>query len=90
MLAARDFYKIADDDLLVVCDDFNLPLGQVAISRRVARRADKRDWKTSFAGWGPTQIPRLRIGIGSPPDGRDAADFVLGRFTQGRNCADDR
>src|ERR1041384_3420915 len=26
-LAARDFYKVANEDLLVVCDDFNLTLG---------------------------------------------------------------
>src|SRR6266566_7489620 len=26
-LAARDFYKLTNEGLLVVCDDFNLPLG---------------------------------------------------------------
>ena len=29
---------------------------------------------------GTDQVPRLRVGIGSPPAGREGADFVLGRF----------
>src|SRR5579871_1365019 len=31
VLAARDFYKLVDADLLVVCDDFNLPLGKLRV-----------------------------------------------------------
>jgi PTH1 family peptidyl-tRNA hydrolase len=31
VLAARDFYKIDDEDLLVVCDDFQLPLGKLRL-----------------------------------------------------------
>jgi PTH1 family peptidyl-tRNA hydrolase len=31
---------------------------------------------------GTDEIPRMRIGIGSPSAGHDAADFVLGRFTK--------
>ena len=27
--AARDFYKLPNEDLLVVCDDLNLPLGKL-------------------------------------------------------------
>jgi PTH1 family peptidyl-tRNA hydrolase len=26
-------------------------------------------------------VPRLRIGIGAPPERQDPADYVLGRFT---------
>ena len=29
VLAARDFYKLENIDLLIVCDDFNLPLGKL-------------------------------------------------------------
>src|SRR5689334_8413414 len=31
VLAARDFYKIPNEDLLIVCDDFNLPLAKLRI-----------------------------------------------------------
>ena len=29
---------------------------------------------------GNEEVSRLRIGIGAPPGGREAADFVLGKF----------
>jgi PTH1 family peptidyl-tRNA hydrolase len=31
---------------------------------------------------GTERVPRLRVGVGPVPDGWDAADFVLGRFTR--------
>ena len=78
--AAVDFYQLPLADLLVVCDDFNLPLGKLRFrSARLGRRAE-RIWPTSFARLGTEEFTRLRIGIGPVPDDWDAADFVLGRF----------
>src|ERR671924_550829 len=31
---ARDFYKLTNDDILVICDDFNLPLGKLRMRRK--------------------------------------------------------
>ncbi len=31
VLAARDFYKLRNAELLIVCDDFNLPLAKLRI-----------------------------------------------------------
>ena len=58
VLAARDFYKIADEDLLIVSDDLNLPLGKLRF-RPSGSSGGQKGWRTSFAGWGPTQVPRL-------------------------------
>ncbi|MCK4601151.1 MAG: aminoacyl-tRNA hydrolase, partial [Phycisphaerae bacterium] len=33
-----------------------------------------------LAAMGTEQVPRLRIGIGQPPEEMDPADFVLSRF----------
>lgn len=82
VLEARDFYKIANEDLLIVCDDFNLPLAKLRC-RPSGSAGGQRGLEDIIRRLGTDQIPRLRVGIGSPPEGRQAADFVLGRFTKG-------
>jgi PTH1 family peptidyl-tRNA hydrolase len=81
VLAARDFYKIADHDLLIVSDDLNLPLGKLRF-RKSGSSGGQRGLEDILHRLGTDEVPRLRIGIGSPGAGRDAADFVLGRFTK--------
>jgi peptidyl-tRNA hydrolase, PTH1 family len=81
VLAARDFYKIANEELLIVGDDFNLPLGKLRF-RSSGSSGGQKGLEDIIRRLGTDQIPRLRIGIGSPPAGRYAADFVLGKFTK--------
>ncbi|MEX0678743.1 MAG: aminoacyl-tRNA hydrolase [Pirellulales bacterium] len=81
VLEARDFYKIPHDDLLIVSDDLNLPLGKLRF-RKSGSSGGQRGLKDIIRRLGTDEIPRLRIGIGSAAAGRDAADFVLGRFTK--------
>ena len=42
----------------------------------------RKGWKTSSAGWARTNLPRLRIGIGTPPEGWDWANYVLSKFNR--------
>ena len=42
VLAARDFYKIPNEDMLVVCDNLNLPCGRNCGSGRRDPRGTKR------------------------------------------------
>jgi PTH1 family peptidyl-tRNA hydrolase len=81
VLAARDFYKIAAGDLLIVSDDLNLPLGKLRF-RKSGSSGGQRGLENILHRLGTDEVPRLRIGIGNPPPGRDAADFVLGRFAK--------
>ncbi len=81
VLAARDFYKVSHEDLLIVSDDLNLPLGKLRF-RGSGSSGGQRGLEDIIRRLGTDAIPRLRIGIGSPLAGRDAADFVLGRFTK--------
>jgi PTH1 family peptidyl-tRNA hydrolase len=77
--AARDFFGLPDEDLLVVCDDLNLPLARLRV-RAAGSSGGHKGLEDIIDKLQSEAFPRLRIGIGSPPDGWDAADFVLAKF----------
>jgi PTH1 family peptidyl-tRNA hydrolase len=75
-----DFYQVPLENVLVVCDDINLPLGQLRIRAR-GSHGGHNGLRDIQAHLGVTDYPRLRIGIGSPEE-IDAADYVLARFSR--------
>jgi PTH1 family peptidyl-tRNA hydrolase len=81
VLATRDFFKIEQQDMLVVCDDFNLPLGKLRL-RPKGSAGGQNGLSDILRRLGTEDIPRLRLGIGPLPPGRDAAGFVLTRFAK--------
>ena len=78
VVPALRFYQLEPSDLLVVCDDLNLPLGKLRFRRGGSDGGQKglRDITTHL---GTDDYPRLRVGIGDRGP-VDAADYVLGRF----------
>jgi peptidyl-tRNA hydrolase, PTH1 family len=81
VLATRDFYKIENENLLVVCDDFALPLGKLRL-RAKGSSGGQNGLDDILRRLGTQEIQRLRIGVGPLPVGREAAGFVLGKFTK--------
>ncbi len=73
-----DFYQLPLTDLLVVCDDINLPLGKLRVRAKGTHGGHNglRDIQNHL---GTTEYARLRLGVDSPRD--DAIDHVLGRFS---------
>ena len=80
VLAARDFYKIPSQDILVVCDDMNLPIGKLRV-RAAGSSGGQKGLEHIISRLGSQDFARLRIGIGSAPPGWAWPDYVLGRFT---------
>jgi peptidyl-tRNA hydrolase, PTH1 family len=78
---AFEFYKLELADLLVVCDDFNLPLGKLRF-RREGSAGGQNGLADVIRRLGTEEFARLRLGIGPVPENWDAADFVLGKFTK--------
>jgi PTH1 family peptidyl-tRNA hydrolase len=76
---AIEFYKLELADLLVVCDDFNLPLGKLRF-RRDGTAGGQNGLADVIRRLGTEGFSRLRLGIGPVPEHWDAVDFVLGRF----------
>lgn len=77
---AVDFYKIPSEDLLVVCDDFQLDLGTLRFRRRGSDGGQK-GLADTIRQLGTDEFPRLRLGIGPVPERWNAVDFVLGKFS---------
>jgi PTH1 family peptidyl-tRNA hydrolase len=77
--AAMDFYKLTPTDLLVVCDDIALPLGKVRV-RSKGSHGGQNGLRNIQDHLGTPDYPRLRIGVGSPGEYQDAADYVLSRY----------
>jgi PTH1 family peptidyl-tRNA hydrolase len=77
---AVEFYQIPLEELLVVCDEFQLPTGQLRL-RKQGTDGGHNGLADVIGNLGTNEFSRLRIGIGPVPDRWDPADFVLGKFT---------
>jgi PTH1 family peptidyl-tRNA hydrolase len=78
-LAARKL-RAVEDDLLVVADDVNLPLGKLRL-RAKGSSGGHKGLQSIIERVGTTEFPRLRIGVGDSRNRSDLTEFVLGRFT---------
>lgn len=79
-----DFYKLTATDVMVVCDDFNLPLGKLRI-RASGSHGGQNGLRNIQDCLGTDAFLRLRIGVGQPGPG-EAVDFVLSRFKPGERA----
>jgi PTH1 family peptidyl-tRNA hydrolase len=76
--AIMTFYRIVPEDVLVVVDEVQLPLGKLRL-RRSGSAGGHNGLKSVIAHVGD-QFPRLRIGVGRGDVQWDLADHVLSRF----------
>lgn len=71
------FYKLAPSDLLVICDDLDLPLGKIRMRARGAA-GGQHGLEDTIRRLSTTEFARIKIGIGRPTHGRDEnVDFLL-------------
>jgi PTH1 family peptidyl-tRNA hydrolase len=77
--ACLDYYQIDLEDLLVVYDDLDLPVGKIRL-RQKGSPGGHNGIKSTVAHLGTQQFNRIRIGIDRPQTGMSIPDYVLGRF----------
>lgn len=83
------YYRLEPQRLLVVCDDFQLPLGRLRF-RPGGSSGGQKGLADVLLHLGTQQVPRLRVGVGPLPEGEDPARFVLARFAKSEQPAAER
>ena len=82
-------YAVSPQNLLVICDDLDLPLGKIRL-RPEGSAGGHNGIKSIIEAVGTQEFPRLRVGIGHPPSGSDQIDYVLGTMSEDeREMADE-
>jgi PTH1 family peptidyl-tRNA hydrolase len=72
-------YEIGTSDLVVINDDLDLPFGRIRI-RPSGSAGGHRGLLSIMQNLGDAPFQRIRVGIGRPPQGREAVEYVLGAF----------
>ena len=73
------YYRIEIADLLVVCDDVNLPLGRLR-ARATGSEGGHNGLRSIAQHLGTIDYARLRVGVGRGDQRIDLADHVTARF----------
>jgi len=75
------FYKVPNENLIIVSDDLDIPFGTIRI-RASGGPGGQRGLGNIIEKLGTKDVPRLRLGIGRPPGRMDPAAYVLQSFSK--------
>jgi PTH1 family peptidyl-tRNA hydrolase len=74
-----NFYKLEPENIIVTCDDINLPVGYIRI-RSKGSDGGQKGLRNIIAKLGYDNFARVRVGVGEKPPQWDLAKYVLSRF----------
>ena len=74
-----NWYKPEDDQLIVAYDDVDLPEGKIRF-RPSGSAGTHNGMRNIIYLLGRENFPRVRVGIGRPPEGWDMKDWVLASY----------
>jgi PTH1 family peptidyl-tRNA hydrolase len=75
-----DRFKAKREDIVVIHDDLDLPLGRIRLYANGGPGGHK-GVESIIAALGSRDFIRIRVGVGRPPPGMDPVDFVLLDFS---------
>ncbi|ANZ95091.1 aminoacyl-tRNA hydrolase [Brochothrix thermosphacta] len=75
-----DYYEIPTDDIVIVYDDLDLPVGQLRL-RQKGSAGGHNGIKSTIQHLGTQDFKRVKVGITRPDDG-NIINWVLGRFSK--------
>jgi len=73
-------YRIGPQEIVVVYDDLDIPLGQIRV-RKEGSAGTHKGLRSVIGAIGTKSFLRLRVGIGPLPEGEEATGYVLAPFT---------
>jgi PTH1 family peptidyl-tRNA hydrolase len=76
---AADFFCLRMEDLVVIHDDLDLPVGRLRFKQR-GGDGGHQGVRSIIERMGENTFLRLKVGIGRPPVGMDPAEYVLEVF----------
>lgn len=74
-----DFYKIKVEEILVVYDDLDLPIGKIRL-RQKGGHGGHNGVRSTIDHLGTKEFKRLRVGVGRPMGRIPVIDYVLSPF----------
>ena len=74
-----NFYKLEDDEIIVVYDDISLDIGRLRI-REKGSAGGYNGIKSIIQNLGGDKFPRVKVGVGQPKD--NLVNHVLGKFSK--------
>lgn len=83
------FYRVTNDNILVIHDDLDLPLGTLRM-RPGGGAGGQKGLTSIIQALGTQDFSRLRIGIGRPPGQIDSAAYVLQNFSKDKSILADQ
>ena len=74
------FLKIPIDNIIVICDDIDIPFGTVRVMKK-GSAGTHNGLKSIINHTKDQNFPRIKISVGKKPAYMDLANFVLSRFS---------
>ena len=79
--ALMDYYKLSEEDVIILYDDISMPVGQVRICPK-GSAGGHNGIKSIIQHLGTQEFLRIKIGVGDKPVNGDLVKHVLGRFSK--------
>lgn len=76
-----NFYKIADENLIVIYDDIDVELGKIKL-RKSGGAGSHNGMKSVISCLNTQKFNRIRIGIGCPQDKSNMINYVIGAIPE--------
>jgi PTH1 family peptidyl-tRNA hydrolase len=77
----KNFYKLNNDEIILVYDDIDLEIGKIRI-RKKGTAGTHNGMKSVVENLQSEKFPRIRIGVGSPEYKNDLINFLLTKISE--------